>query len=224
MGFHSKIKLGPLRDLVSGKGMSVRWERTAKCPCLNDNDQHSIRCSICRGHGYMVTESRLIKALVSGMDQKTNNAQSGQIDTGRMTLTPMPGTPPIIDGDRFVINEWTRRISEIVERTDDDRDPLRQLEPKQIVRVLRLVEDPVTGNKTIADLDSKGYSLDAGFIAWDPAYPSPDPGEKYTVNYEFKAVYQVYREEEPMYRQSDRSGLPQRVPIRYVDPHERKTP
>jgi hypothetical protein len=218
---HSRIRLGPIRDLINGKGMVVRWMRTTKCPCVDGYGARKFDCPVCHGRGYMVHATLLTNALVSGMQQREPQNLVGLVDAGQMTLTLLPQFPPVVDGDRFVLCWWTRRASDIITRRPEARDPLLQFEPTAILVVTGLV--PSADSEAVHVYDPAGYSLDlaTGSIVWDPlATDVPAIGDRYTVNYDFKPVYQVARDDQPGYRQSDGQKLPQRVTIRYVMPTE----
>lgn len=59
LGENSPIKLSLGKDnyvaLISRHGQFVRWRQALKCSCVTENNQPNIRCSVCRGTGYIYT-------------------------------------------------------------------------------------------------------------------------------------------------------------------------
>jgi hypothetical protein len=201
---------------IRTNGVNVRWEKGIKCPCITDMGQPSIRCEICKGHGYAYPEpGKLMKGLLSSMQSQEQIAVGGLAKTGSMTFTPPMGVR-MDDGDRITLLQFDRRESEVVERGDDSTDFLIQYEPIRIVAAYRIIEG--ANGQEMQKFATDSYKLTGGAIEWLNGKPQPDVGLKYTVQYDFRPKYQVYRMDDPKYRGIQSITIPQAVMLKYLAP------
>lgn len=201
----------PTQEHIHSFGVNVRWDRAIKCPCLNDQGQNSRLCEICRGHGYAYPDSFKIRGLLTGMRNQEALALAGLLKTGEMMFTPQAGIR-MDDGDRLTLLQYDRRESEIVEREDDDRDRLLHPEPLRIVAVYQ------KRGEALHKFEATSYRLEEGRIVWVPDTDQPDPGSMYTVQYDYRPQYMVYRMDDPQYRGLQGHVLPQAVKIKLITP------
>lgn len=205
------------RQFIEKNGTKVRWEKGVRCPCLTDYDRPSIECQACRGWGYAYPDApKLIKGLVTGMSGNEQLVAAGLADIGMLNFTPQAGVR-LDDGDRITILENVRRESEVIERGEEDRERLFQIEPFKILGVYR-IKTGATGANALDALPADSHKLEAGHVVWIPGKPSPGHGAKYSVLYEYRPKYLVFRQEQPKYRGVQGQVLPQAVILRFMTP------
>lgn len=209
-------------DFIRKNGVTVRWERGIKCPCLTDDLKPSLACMLCFGHGYAYPgdEVILMRGLLTSMQSQDPITQAGLLQTGEMQFTPPAGVR-MDDGDRLTLLQFDRRESEVVDRGSGDREALRHLEPIKIVAVYERRE--VAGEHVLHRFDPESYRLEGRSVVWvldEEGSPVDAPARfgQYTVQYDYRPKYMVHRLQDPRYRGAQDATMPQSVNVKFMTP------
>ena len=162
--------------LMEQKGYTLRWEKSALCPCIpkDSHGQPDVNCSLCLGKGRYWFEPKDIKGIMTSFQETAKWDQTGEIMQGTHYLTTLPENK-LGFWDRITNIHSIIRYSEIVEKGKyggSDRLRFKQT----AVLNLRTVQKVYVKNVDF------NYNLDNQSIDW--IGEQPNTGLQYSVEYE----------------------------------------
>lgn len=220
-------------DMISKRGMPVKWERAQKCTCWDEYaGQPSTTCKACNGFGYIYDEPVYEdQVLVMSLILNKEFTQIGEYKMGDCIATipelkkvkntetglwEYPKNPlyDIGEFDKITLMSTEFRSTDVLIKGQSmygrEADTLRNPDVTQILRVLKA--DPITGDITVYSKDIN-FTVDGNKINWITGLAD---GEKYSVMYYHRPIYLVYTQL-PQSRDQDGQHFPKKVVLRYKD-------
>lgn len=232
MAVNKGLNAKAFEDMITARGVPVKWERAQRCTCWDDlSGQPGYSCKACFGFGYVydapIEESAiLIQSLIMSKDF----TYIGEYRMGDAIATipyrkrvMIDGLPAYVENQLYWIGDWDKitlmntefRSDEVLVRGERvfgrEPDTLRNPDVTKIVSVVKT--DPITGKITVYEPETD-FILEGSQLQW--IANSPIEGEKYSVQYYHRPVYVVYTQL-PQHRDQDGQHFPKKVVLRYKD-------
>lgn len=212
-----------LESLIDRQGEWVDWYRTIRCPCLNSNGQPVARHAVCGGTGYARPyPAQRIRGLVTSDAKSRKRQAAGMVETGTRSFTPKIAIR-LSEGDLIVLTQAQRRASETILYGGpvSGNSNLDALFIDAVLSVCSLVNDEIAFFDPALYTDPvTGLAADAnGTLLWQPSASTaslPNPGDRVTVEYMMRDVYQVVKGDLPQNRYTEDQRIMDRATIKEV--------
>jgi hypothetical protein len=222
-------------ELIARRGRPTQWKEAVICTCWHiDSGQPDYNCEVCKGKGYIYSESIGAKALVTSLTfNKEWNEMSGAFEVGDGIMTIPAKIPAVVENN--IVKEWKANPMYDIGENDhiilmDDTFKASEVLLKgrgmygreadtlynEIVTHVKYIWSYNNATKEIINYrETVDYTISENHIQWLDSELTPADATPYSVVYFHRPMYVVIANL-PKPRHQDGQDLPRYVAIRYL--------